>query len=420
MTKLSLFTPLEETKVFRDPIHGYIHVDNALIYALICTPTFQRLRRIKQLGATYTVYSSAEHSRFSHSLGVYEIARRVVHENKYVAQSLTEEEKIYVQIAALLHDIGHGPYSHVFESLTHTSHETMTQNLLVQPSDIHDLLESAQNGLGLTIASLITHKYPKPLCWQLVSSQLDCDRMDYLLRDAYFTGTKYGEFDLERILRTIRVANDALVVKQSGIYAVENYLMARFHMFWQVYYHINIRCFESMLIAWNKRVMMVQTNDPLVLNYRHLIDDPMDLSAYLMADDATLNKILHKVANGQGDRMVLVDTALLNVLSFNFSSAVQDAFDMRALKGVAIGCGVFSALHTFSLCGNKFTVYPKCYCVADCTAVWCSQILGERSLNTLCLDVVCTVYSYGVFAVEPVVYAVSFPVAQYFSMYIMP
>ncbi len=288
MTKLSLFTPLEETKVFRDPIHGYIHVDNALIYALICTPTFQRLRRIKQLGATYTVYSSAEHSRFSHSLGVYEIARRVVHENKYVAQSLTEEEKIYVQIAALLHDIGHGPYSHVFESLTHTSHETMTQNLLVQPSDIHDLLESAQNGLGLTIASLITHKYPKPLCWQLVSSQLDCDRMDYLLRDAYFTGTKYGEFDLERILRTIRVANDALVVKQSGIYAVENYLMARFHMFWQVYYHINIRCFESMLIAWNKRVMMVQTNDPLVLNYRHLIDDPMDLSAYLMADDATL------------------------------------------------------------------------------------------------------------------------------------
>ena len=135
-----------------------------------------------------------------------------------------------------------------------------------------------------------------------------------------------------------------------------------------------------------------------------------------LADDATLNKILHKVANGQGDRMVLVDTALLNVLSFNFSSAVQDAFDMRALKGVAIGCGVFSALRTFSLCGNKFTVYPKCYCVADCTAVWCSQILGERSLNTLCLDVVCTVYSYGVFAVEPVVYAVSFPVAQYFSM----
>ena len=135
-----------------------------------------------------------------------------------------------------------------------------------------------------------------------------------------------------------------------------------------------------------------------------------------LADDATLNKILYKVPNGQGDSVVLMDTALLNVLSFNFSSAVQDAFDMRALKGVAIGCGVFSALRTFSLCGNKFTVYPKCYCVADCTAVWCSQILGERSLNTLCLDIVCTAYSYGVFAVEPVVYAVSFPVAQYFSM----
>lgn len=135
-----------------------------------------------------------------------------------------------------------------------------------------------------------------------------------------------------------------------------------------------------------------------------------------LADDATLNKILYKVPNGQGDRMVLVDTALLNALSFNFSSAVEDAFDERALKGVAIGCGVFSALRAFSLCGNKFTVYPKCYCVADCNATWRSRVLGERSFNTLCLDVVCTVYSYGVFAVEPVVYAVSFPVAQYFSI----
>ena len=303
MSEFTLFTPLDETKVFRDPIHGYIHVNNALIYALICTPTFQRLRRIKQLGATYTVYSTAEHSRFSHSLGVYEIARRVVHENKYVAQALTEEEKIYVQIAALLHDIGHGPFSHVFESLTHTSHEMMTQNLLVQPSDIHDLLESAQHGLGLTIASLITHKYPKPFCWQLVSSQLDCDRMDYLLRDAYFTGTKYGEFDLERILRTIRVANDTLVVKQSGIYAVENYLMARFHMFWQVYYHVNIRCFESMLVAWNKRVMMVETTDRLVMDYHHLIQNPTDLSSYLMADDATLIS-LFKILKDHDDPII--------------------------------------------------------------------------------------------------------------------
>ena len=135
-----------------------------------------------------------------------------------------------------------------------------------------------------------------------------------------------------------------------------------------------------------------------------------------LADDAALNKILYKVPNGQGDLVVLVDTALLNALSFNFSSAVKDAFDERALKGVAIGCGVFSALRTFSLCGNKFTVYPKCYCVADCAAVWRSQVLGERCLNTLCLDIVCTVYSYGVFAAEPVVYAVSFPVVQYFSM----
>ena len=312
MTTSNLYTSLDETKVFRDPIHGYIHVDSALIYQLICTPTFQRLRRIKQLGATYTVYSSAEHSRFSHSLGVYEIARRLVHENKAVAQNLTTEEKLYVQIAALLHDIGHGPYSHVFESLTHSSHEDMTIGIIKHSNDIHPLLENAQPGLSDIIASIINHKYPKPLCWQLVSSQLDCDRMDYLLRDAYFTGTKYGQFDLERILRTIRVANDQLVVKYSGIYAIENYLMARFHMFWQVYYHINIRIFESMLIAWNKRIMMVETNDPLIQDYQQMILDPTYIDLYLTSDDSTLITLFKKCSADNDPILSDLSRRLLN------------------------------------------------------------------------------------------------------------
>lgn len=312
MTKMDLFSSLGETKVFRDPIHGYIHVDNALIYALICTPTFQRLRRIKQLGATYIVYSSAEHSRFSHSLGVYEIARRSVTENEYVANALSKEEKIYVQIAALLHDIGHGPFSHVFESLIETSHEEITKKLLVEPSDIHDLLESVQKGLGNTIASLISHRYPKPVCWQLVSSQLDCDRMDYLLRDAYFTGTKYGEFDLERILRTIRVVNDQLVVKQSGIYAVENYLMARFHMFWQVYYHINIRIFESMLVAWNKRMMQIESSNPLVVDYQKMINHIDDLTLYCASDDATMITLFKLLSHHDDPILSDLSSRLLN------------------------------------------------------------------------------------------------------------
>ena len=328
MTKLGLFTSLGETKVFRDPIHGYIHVDNALIYALICTPTFQRLRRIKQLGATYIVYSSAEHSRFSHSLGVYEIARRLVTENGYVAKALTEKEKIYVQIAALLHDIGHGPFSHVFESLIETSHEDMTMRLLVEPSDIHDLLEQAEDGLGQTIASLISHRYPKPVCWQMVSSQLDCDRMDYLLRDAYFTGTKYGEFDLERILRTIRVVNDQMVVKQSGIYAIENYLMARFHMFWQVYYHINIRVFESMLVAWNKRVMMVETNESLILDYQRMIKDQRDLKAYITSDDSTMLTLFKLLMHHPDPIVSDLSRRLLNRDLFHETILDKDQLDL--------------------------------------------------------------------------------------------
>ncbi len=304
--KNRLFKKCEESKVFRDPIHSYIHIEYQIIYDLISCPSFQRLRRIKQLGATHIVYPTAEHSRFSHSLGVYEISRRMVSENEHIKGALSEEEMLYVMIAALLHDIGHGPYSHVFERITEISHEnTGFELLLSDDSDIHQVLESYEDGLSHIIASIINHSYPKKLCWQLISSQLDADRMDYLLRDAYFTGTKYGEFDLERILRTLRVKDKSLVVKQSGIYAVEDYLMARFHMFWQVYYHINIRIFEQMFVSLIERIVDLKISDEYYLNGLDRLIKPehIDLNLFLSFDDGSINEIFKRLSKHE-DKIV--------------------------------------------------------------------------------------------------------------------
>lgn len=314
MKSKQLFNKCSEVKVFRDPIHSYIHVEYQIIYDLINTPSFQRLRRIKQLGATYIVYPTGEHTRFSHSLGVYEIARRIISENAYVADALKEEEKLYIMIAALVHDIGHGPYSHVFEKITNISHEYISESLINNESDIHNILESYQSGLSKIVSSIINHSYPKKLCWQIISSQLDADRMDYLLRDAYFTGTKYGEFDLERILRTLRVHNDCLVVKESGIYAIEDYLMARFHMFWQVYYHINIRVFEHMLASLTKRIADIKKCSDDEFDYLDKLINPnhIDLNLYLEFDDASMIQLFKKLSHHQDPIISDLATRLLN------------------------------------------------------------------------------------------------------------
>ena len=253
---------LNEVKVLRDPIHGYIHIKDKIIWDCLNSKEFQRLRRIHQLGATFEVYHTAEHSRFSHSLGVYEIARRIVEENEDFSVALTQQEKISVMVAALLHDLGHGPFSHAFEKLTSKSHEAYTAQIIMGPSQVHDILAEYDPNLPAQVVSIINHTAENQLLSQVISSQLDADRMDYLLRDAYFSGTSYGQFDLERILRTIRVKEGKLVVKQSGIHTVEDYIMARYHMYWQVYYHPVNRSYEAILNNLFKRMQVIYNIDP--------------------------------------------------------------------------------------------------------------------------------------------------------------
>lgn len=255
----------EETKVMRDPIHGYIHIDLQVVWDCINSKEFQRLRRIHQLGGNFQVYHTAEHSRFSHSLGVYEIVRRMVTEVSGLKEKLSEYEKATVMLAGLLHDVGHGPFSHAFEAISSLPHEKYTERIILEDSEINAILKAQDPDLPKQVASIITYTHQNDILNQIVSGQLDADRMDYLLRDAYFTGTSYGNFDLERILRTMRFVDNKIVVKESGIHSVEDYIMARYHMYWQVYYHPMTRSYESILTMAFKRMREVYQTKPEIL-----------------------------------------------------------------------------------------------------------------------------------------------------------
>ena len=250
---------LDETKVLKDPVHSYIHIHYEVIWNCLDSKEFQRLRRIRQLGGDFQVYPTAEHSRFSHSLGVYEIVRRMVTEVKTLCAELTEYEKVCVMLAGLLHDVGHGPFSHAFEHVTNHSHEEYTAKIILGDTELNSILRAVSKKLPEDIVSIIQHTHENDILNQIVSGQLDADRMDYLLRDSYFTATSYGQFDLERILRTMRVRKTSegrkvIVVKHTGIHSVEDYIMARYQMYWQVYYHPVARSYEAVFIQLFNRL----------------------------------------------------------------------------------------------------------------------------------------------------------------------
>lgn len=307
---------LNEPRVLRDPVHGYIHITSPVIWRLLDTPEFQRLRRIRQLGGVFQVYHTAEHSRFSHSLGVYEIVRRMTEEVPDIGGSLSRQEKLVVLCAALLHDVGHGPYSHSFERLSHCSHEQMTMRLILEDTDIHTVLAEADSSLPAQVAAVIQGTCPNPLLCDLISSQLDADRMDYLLRDAYETGTSYGTFDLERILRCLRVKNGRLCIKESGMHSVEDYIMARYHMYWQVYLHPVARAYEVMLQLFFDRYSEVRSQ--LKIDLLENVFRLSELTCFLELDDYRLVTGLQQAS--VSDDRILADLAdrLLNRRLFDW------------------------------------------------------------------------------------------------------
>ncbi|MBM7551815.1 HD domain-containing protein [Thalassobacillus pellis] len=280
---------LNEEKVFKDPVHRYVHIRDRVIWDLVGAPEFQRLRRIKQLGTSYLTFHGAEHSRFNHSLGVYEIVRRIIY-NFEDRPNWNPEDRLLILCAALLHDLGHGPFSHSFEKVFKLDHEDFTQQILLGDTTINAILKKVENGFPQKVADVINKTYENKLIVSLISSQIDADRMDYLQRDAYFTGVSYGHFDMERILRVMRPMEDQVVVKESGMHAVEDYIMSRYQMYWQVYFHPVTRSAEVILSKILHRAKELHENDyAFKLKPTHFLSffaEKPTLKEYLELDEA--------------------------------------------------------------------------------------------------------------------------------------
>ncbi len=234
---------------YHDPLHNGIRINSkdpaeALIMELIDSPAFQRLRRIKQLGPAFLTFHGAESSRFTHSLGVFHVARKFLEKLENIDQSFANKRGL-VFAASLLHDLGHGPLSHTGEEIFGIKHETWSANLITNIPSISNPLENFQKGMAKEVADLLLKNYrPQSIIQSIISSQLDCDRLDYLLRDSYSTGTSYGQLDLERILNALTIAPDGdLAISPKGLMAVEHYLVVRNLMYRSIYNHrINEVC----------------------------------------------------------------------------------------------------------------------------------------------------------------------------------
>lgn len=283
----------EDEKVFKDPVHGYIYVHDPVIWDLINTREMQRLRRIRQLSCTYFAYPGGDHSRFSHSLGVYEVIRQMINAFDRNNYEWPHHYDRLAMISGLLHDVGHAPFSHALEKVINMRHEIWSIAVIRDPqTEVHQVLEAAEPGLAEQAAAVIQKTFANRLVVSLVSGQLDADRLDYLMRDSIATGVDYGTFDLARIIRVMRPLGDRLVVRESGMHTVEAYLLARYFMYWQVYFHPVSRAGDVLLRAILERTQALigAGLEPSLTHpaLRSFLRGTVNLSEYLSLDDATL------------------------------------------------------------------------------------------------------------------------------------
>ncbi|WP_214829539.1 HD domain-containing protein [Exiguobacterium algae] len=283
---------LSGSKVFKDPVHRYIYVYDHLIWELINTKEFQRLRRIKQLGTSFLTFHGAEHTRFHHSLGVYEIARQLI-DQFHQYPEWDDRNRELLLAAALLHDVGHGPFSHAFEHVFSVRHEVWTEQIILGDTEVNQVLSEMGVGFAEEVAAIINKTHPNRLIVNMLSSQLDVDRMDYLLRDAHFAGVSYGKFDLERMLRVLRPDEDQVVVKQSGMHTIEDYIMRRYQMYWQVYLHPATRSSDLLLKAILERAQeLYEAGYAFNMTPRHFLPiferNTMSLEQYLKLDETVV------------------------------------------------------------------------------------------------------------------------------------
>ncbi len=286
-----------QRKIINDPVHGFITINDPLIYSLIGHPFYQRLRRIQQMAMAQLVYPGAVHTRLHHCLGAYHLMCIAIAELKDKGIEITAEEAQAAKVAILLHDIGHGPYSHALEKvlLKGVHHEEMS--LLIMQHLNNSSAPIFKGKLSLAI-QIFTNKYPKKFLHQLISGQLDVDRLDYLSRDSFFTGVSEGVVGYERILKMLTVHENELVVEEKGINSVEKFLMSRRLMYWQVYRHKTVVASENMLVKIVERAQLLFQKDDKAVSTGSVLDyflgkfsgklEDIDLNAFCQLDDTDI------------------------------------------------------------------------------------------------------------------------------------
>jgi HD superfamily phosphohydrolase len=276
---------INKLKILNDPIYGFITIPNPFIYDLVQHPYFQRLRRISQMGLSYLVYPGAHHTRFHHALGCMHIMQKAIEVLKFKGILISDEEENALLIAILLHDIGHGPFSHAMEHsiVEDVNHEAISLLFM------NKLNEEFEGKLSLAI-QIFKGEYHRKFMLQLISSQLDMDRMDYLKRDSFYSGVAEGNISSDRLIQMMTVVDDRLVIEEKGIYSVEKFLMARRLMYWQVYFHKTSLVAELILTKVLKRAkeltqkgIVLPCSEPLI----YFMQNKVELSTF---DNETLDK----------------------------------------------------------------------------------------------------------------------------------
>jgi len=326
-------------KIINDPVYGFITISDPLIFDVISHPYVQRLRRIHQMAFAELVYPGAVHSRLHHALGAYHLMSNALSELKSKGVDITPDEEQGAKIAILLHDIGHGPYSHALENvlINNATHEQLSIAII-------KYLNQVFNDRLATALDIFTDKYPKPFLYQLISGQLDVDRMDYLSRDSFFTGVSEGVIGYDRILKMLTVKDDRLMVESKGIYSIEKFLVARRLMYWQVYLHKTVLSAEKMLVMIINRARKLLENGKTLVSTAPALDvflkktnisfDTKNLELFCSLDDYDVMSTIKKWMNEEDVVLSTLCRLLVNrdLLKVEFSVEKPEECRIEKLK----------------------------------------------------------------------------------------
>ncbi len=339
-SNLTTVSYTNKLKIFNDPIYGFITIPDTLLYDLIQHPYFQRLRRISQMGLSYLVYPGAHHTRFHHALGCMHIMQKAVEVLRYKGVIISNEEEKALYIAILLHDIGHGPFSHAMEHsiVENVNHEAISLLFM------NKLNEEFDGQLTLAIR-VFKGEYHRKFMLQLISSQLDMDRMDYLRRDSFYSGVAEGNINSDRLIQMMNVVDDVLVIEEKGIYSVEKFLMARRLMYWQAYLHKTSLVAENMLVRVLKRAkelsqkgIVLPCSEPLLYFMQHKVElndfDDAVLERFSQLDDTDIIAALKAWQNHNDFILSNLSKMIVNrdLLKIKLSSEKYTPEDVEDLK----------------------------------------------------------------------------------------